>query len=228
VSADVELSGEALVADLERRFVTAADAIPIGDAKYTILRPRNADDLIDEEDFVRDERLPYWADVWPASQVLAARMRSEPGEGRTLLELGCGVGVVAVASTLAGWNVTVTDYYDDAIRFARANVWRHTERDIPGRHVDWRELPADLGVFDRVVASDVLYEKAYAVLVAMAIVRTLARGGVAYVADPGRLAAPGFVERALSLGLSVDDSATYPWANGPVRQTIRLYALRKR
>lgn len=228
MSADVELSGEALVADLERRFVTTGDPVPIGDARYTMLRPRSADDLISEEDFVRDERLPYWADVWPSSLVLAARMRAEPGHGRSLLELGCGVGVVAVASTLAGWDVTVTDYYDDAIRFARANVWRHAERDIPGRHVDWRDLPNDLGVFDRVVASDVLYEPAYADLVARAIARTLARGGVAYVADPGRLAAPGFVERALSLGMDVDDGATYPYVLGPVRQTIRVYVVRKR
>jgi predicted nicotinamide N-methyase len=224
----VELSGDALVADLERRFVTADDTVPIGDERFTILRPRNADDLISEADFVKDDRLPYWADVWPSSLVLAARLRGEPGAGRTLLELGCGVGVVATAATLAGYEATVTDYYEDAIRFARANVWRHTGRDIPGRHVDWRELPRDLGVFDRVVASDVLYERTYADLVARAIVATLARGGVAYVADPGRLAAPAFVEAALSLGLHVDDGATYPYEMGPVKQTIRVYALKKR
>jgi predicted nicotinamide N-methyase len=224
----VELSGDALVADLERRFVTADDTVPIGDERFTILRPRNADDLISEADFVKDDRLPYWADVWPSSLVLAARLRGEPGAGRTLLELGCGVGVVATAATLAGYEATVTDYYEDAIRFARANVWRHTGRDVPGRHVDWRELPRDLGVFDRVVASDVLYERTYADLVARAIVATLARGGVAYVADPGRLAAPAFVEAALSLGLHVDDGATYPYEMGPVKQTIRVYALKKR
>jgi predicted nicotinamide N-methyase len=180
------LRGDALVAALERRFATVREAVPVGDATLDVLRPGAAETLIDEAEFERDERLPYWADVWPSARVLAARLLAEQGAGRTLLELGCGSGVGAVAALRAGFAVTVTDYYDDALLFARANAWRLTGREPDAaRLVDWRAFPDDLGYFDVVAASDVLYERPYAGLVARAYARTLARGGLGLLADPG-------------------------------------------
>jgi predicted nicotinamide N-methyase len=230
---DPEPSGEALVAELERRFVTAVEEVDVDGQSYSILRPRNSDDLISEADFVRDDRLPYWADVWPSSRVLAARMRHaalldgiRPGD--RLLELGCGSGVVAVAATRAGYAVTATDYYEDALRFTRANVWRATGRDCETRLVDWRAMPPDLGRFDLVVASDVLYEPRYAELVAKAIAGTLARGGVAIVADPGRLAAPAFLEEAAELGLDLREPEEHVISANGTTQTIRLHTMRHR
>ena len=38
--------------------------------------PRSAEELINEADFARDERLPYWADVWPSAIAMA---RALPG-----------------------------------------------------------------------------------------------------------------------------------------------------
>jgi predicted nicotinamide N-methyase len=42
-----------------------------GDFRLTIGLPPSAEALIDEEAFAADERLPYWADLWPASMALA-------------------------------------------------------------------------------------------------------------------------------------------------------------
>ena len=228
-----EPTGAALVADLERRFVTDVEAVDVDGEPYSILRPRNSDDLISEADFVADDRLPYWADVWPSSRVLAARLRHatlldgiRPGE--RVLELGCGSGVVAVAAARAGYAVTATDYYEDALRFTRANVWRATGRECDTRLVDWRAMPTDLGRFDLVVASDVLYEPRYASLVARAIVGTLARGGGAIVADPGRLAAPAFLEEVAELGLDVRAPEEHRIDANGTTQTVRLYAMRHR
>src|SRR5215210_7811576 len=88
------LSGRRLVAALEKRFDTVVEDVPVGDRTFSILRPRKSDDLIREEDFVEDERLPYWGDLCPASTILAEQIISRNGEGRRLLELGCGVGLV--------------------------------------------------------------------------------------------------------------------------------------
>ena len=41
------------------------------DGSVSLLHPASAEDLINEQDFERDERLPYWADKWPSSFVLA-------------------------------------------------------------------------------------------------------------------------------------------------------------
>ena len=222
----------ALDAALAARFDTVTEAIRLHDEgvpeTFEILRPRSAEALIDEDAFAEDERLPYWADVWPSARVLAAHLVQEGGRGRRLLELGCGSGLVAAAAARAGFDVTASDYYGEALEFTRANVRRAAGVDCDVRLVDWRALPADLGRFDRVVASDVLYERPYAALVARALAQTLVRGGVAYVTDPGRLAAPDFVEQARALGLDVGEPTTRDVEGYGTRQTIRLYRLRKR
>jgi predicted nicotinamide N-methyase len=194
-----------------------------------LVAPRSAEDLLNEEDFERDERLPYWADLWPSSYALADRVASEDGGagGSTLrlLELGCGLGLVTIAALTAGFDVLATDYYADALMFTRANAWRAVGIDPAVRLVDWRDLPADLGTFDRVVGADVLYEQRYATIVADTIARTLARSGMAIIADPRRTALPEFLRECEARGLAVSSVESWRYAEGEVRQTILVHEL---
>lgn len=219
VSAEID----ALAVQLERRFRTTRTTASIGTRSVEILHPASPDELIDEEDFERDERLPYWADVWPSAIVLARRLVGEVGRGRQLLELGCGAGLVATAASLARFAVTATDYYEDSLLFTRVNVARNSGVDPTTRIVDWRELPADLGQFDLVVASDVLYEHTYGELVAAAIARTLMPRGLAILADPGRIAAGDFIDSARRRGLEVHTADRVRFPHGQATQTIDLY-----
>ncbi|HEX6537182.1 MAG TPA: methyltransferase domain-containing protein [Gemmatimonadaceae bacterium] len=218
-------SGEALERELERRFVTVSARVSVGALGLEILKPRSAEDLISEADFARDERLPYWADVWPSSEVLAARLLEERGAGRRLLELGCGLGIVATAALHAGFDVLATDYYEDALAFTRLNAWRATGREPRVRHVDWRALPGDLGRFEIVVAADVLYERPYARLVAEALHHALAPGGTALIADPGRIAVGEFLGECAALGMDYAGADRRAWVAGEIRQTISLHRL---
>ena len=215
-------------ADLRRRFRVAEVAVPLGDAVVELLRPENSDALIREEDYVRDERLPYWADLWPSSHALARHVATLDGRGRRLLELGCGVGLASVAAARAGFHVTATDYYDDAIAFARVNVARNGSSPPAVRMVDWSKLPPDLPAFDCVIASDVLYEPRYPALVAEVLSRTLAANGEGLIADPGRVAAPAFPVECEARGLSVASCATIPYVEGAIRQTIEILTVRRR
>ena len=191
-----------------------------------LLSPANADDLISEDDYVKDERLPYWADLWPSAQILAREVREMRLAGERVIELGCGLGLVAIAAALAGAQVTATDYYDDAVLFAKLNVAEASGTTIEARMVDWTALPPDLGRFDVVLTSDVLYEPRYAALVAGAITATLRRGGEAIVADPGRIACADFLTECKARGLVVSDATPHAYAEGEIRQTITLYRLR--
>jgi predicted nicotinamide N-methyase len=215
----------ALRRELERRFRTSTRQVQLGGLDVTLLSPANADDLISEDDYVMDERLPYWADLWPSAQVLANEVRTLRLRGQRVLELGCGLGLVAIGATLAGAEVTATDYYEDALLFAQHNVREATGRTIATRMVNWVEMPADLGRFDVVLASDVLYEHRYAPLVANAIASTLVRGGEAIVADPGRIAVEGFLDECRQRGL-VATSDQREWKEGEIRQTVTLWRLR--
>ena len=217
---------EVLRADLERRFRTVTRTVELGGREIGLLSPANADDLISEDDYVKDERLPYWADLWPSAQILAGEVRELRLAGERVLELGCGLGLVAIGAAMAGGKVTATDYYEDAILFAQLNVADASGVVIAARMVDWSAMPADLGRFDVVLTSDVLYEPRYAVLVADAIAATLRRGGEAIVADPGRIACEDFLNECRERGLVVSDSTSHAYAEGKIRQTITLYRLR--
>ncbi len=215
----------ALEASLESRFRTTRTTYPVAGEAIEVLHPANADDLITEDDYVRDERLPYWADIWPSAITLAGHLVKRAGRARRLLELGCGSGLATAAAAMAGFNVTSTDYYEDALLFAEVNAWRNAGAEVHTRMVDWRDFPNDLGTFDLVVASDVLYEKTYAALLSHAFNRTLAPHGIGFVTDPGRIAAPDFVRECADRGLRVEKSARLPFEAGAIKQTIDLYEI---
>ena len=219
------LDGDALVLALTRRFRTSIEDATIDTRSFSILKPANPDDLIREEDFVMDERLPYWADVWPSSIILAEKLLELSGSGRTALELGCGVGLSTLAATSAGFDVLSTDYYEDALDVTRANVFRNLGTLARTRLVDWRHFPEDLGRFDLVFASDVLYEKEYAELLPVLLLRLLGPGGVALIADPGRVAAPVFVEACTIHRLDIRKKETRPFEAGEIKQKIDIYEI---
>jgi predicted nicotinamide N-methyase len=230
VTAELEdLEGAELVEALETRFTTALADVDVGERTFSILRPSNSDDLIREEDFVKDERLPYWADIWPSSTVLAAHMigrRKNAGRrNRRGLELGCGVGLVTMAAMIADYDMLATDYYTDALAFTRANAWRETGNSPDARMIDWRAFPDDVKGFDLVLASDVLYEKEYARLLPGIFKRALAPGGMAIVADPGRIGVPEFIEECADQGLVIRSKVTHPFEVGEIKQKIDLYEI---
>ena len=225
-----ELEGQELVDALEQRFTTSVAQVDAGSRTFSILRPRNSDDLIREEDFVKDERLPYWADIWPASTILAAHLVSladsgRPRTARRGLELGCGVGLVTTAAMIAGYEMLATDYYTDALAFTRANAWRELGKSPETEMIDWRAFPADVVGFDLILASDVLYEKEYALLLPGIFKRALAPGGMVILADPGRIGVPEFMDECRYTGLSIRSKTTIPFAMEEIRQSIDLYEI---
>lgn len=195
------------LAELDRRFDIVEEPVNLPNGPVVLEKPRNPDDLISEADFVRDERLPYWADLWPSAIILASyietRLPVVPADGvaPTAFELGCGLGLVTVAAARAGYRVTATDYYEDALLFAARNTVRATGQMPEVRMVNWRALPPELGRADLVLAADVLYEKEYGPLVAQVIERLLAPSGRALIADQGRLAMGSFLAECGRLGL---------------------------
>ena len=224
--------GAALLEALQARFTTATDTLRIGHglrARDIILtKPANADHLISEADYVMDERLPYWADLWPSARVLADVLAGEPGTGRTLLEMGCGLGLDTMAAMHAGFAVTATDYYDEARHMARYNASVNLGREPATRMVNWRQWPDDLGTFDVVIAADVLYEKEYATLVGQCLARALSPNGEAILADPGRLALPAFREQLPATGLHIASTERIPFEEGPVKQEVQIMRIRWR
>lgn len=145
--------GETLREELERRFRTTVTPVEIAAWKIDLLHPADPEALISEKDFEQDERLPYWADIWPSSIIMSRHVAMLRGAGKSFLELGSGAGLVATVAALAGFAVTASDYYEDSLHFTRANVMHHTGAEPTVHLLDWRALPARLPRYDVVVGS---------------------------------------------------------------------------
>lgn len=213
------------LASLRARFEIIVQEVTVAGRRWQLARPRSADDLIDEEAFQRDGRIPYWADVWVSSRILADEL-AKPRPGRVrVLELGCGVGLPAMVAAGRGHTVVATDYYREALDFVEANARLNDLASLTCELLDWR-APADLGTFDVVAAADVLYERPSVPLVAAMVDRYLSPTGIGYVTDPQRNAASGFVEECKKLGLKVNCFLRTTEENGKPRE-IDLYVLKR-
>ncbi|MGX6448444.1 class I SAM-dependent methyltransferase [Patulibacter sp. S7RM1-6] len=169
------------------------DRLEIAGVALDVLRPRDPEALLDEEAFEHEEYLPYWAELWPSAPVLAARL-AERGDlaGLRILELGCGLALPSLLAAARGADVTATDWAPDALELLRRNAARNAVT-LAIRPLDWfADAPEPDGPWPLVIAADVLYEARNAGPLLRALERTVAPGGEAWVADPGRRPAEGF------------------------------------
>jgi len=208
------------------RFSPVPRMIEICGQPVEIWRPPDMESLIDIGAFEADERIPYWADVWESAIVLAEDLADCDGRGLTLLELGCGLGLPALVAARAGFTVTATDYEEPALEGVRFNAAKLGLSTIATRVLDWRQPPADLGRFDRVIAADVLYEPHHAAALASVIAATLAPRGTARVADPCRLRAAAFPEACRAVGLTVEKTQARRPHGATTGPRIEIYVVR--
>lgn len=175
-----------LESELARRFSLRTHWFAHGDFHAELIAPSAPDDLIDVSEFNLDERLPYWAELWPSARALAAELLDAALPAGRALELGCGIALPSLVLRARGADVVASDYYPEALEFALANAARNQ---IPGPAtllLDWRSPPLGLEPFDLVVAADVLYEKRNAAMLAELLPRVTAPRGRVLIADPGR------------------------------------------
>jgi predicted nicotinamide N-methyase len=162
-----------------------------------VLRPRDSAALLDEEAFEHEEFLPYWAELWPSGVALARAVGGRTLGGRRVLELGCGLGLPSIAAALAGGRVLATDWSADAVSAAAGNAERN-DATIDTLVCSWAD-PAPLaarGPWDLVLAADVLYETRDIEPMLTLLEALLRPGAEAWIADPGRAAAAGFLTAA--------------------------------
>jgi len=173
------------------------ESVPLRDRSLSVLRPRDADELLDEGSFEQEEYLPYWAELWPSGLALARRVSARALRGARTLELGCGLGLPSVAAALAGGRVLATDWSPEALPFVLENA-RRNDAHVDVLRCAW-ERPGPLvarGPFDLVLAADVLYERRNVPLLLEILPHLVAPRGAIWLADPARPPAPAFLAGA--------------------------------
>ena len=173
------------------------EAVGVHGRELRVLRPRDAEALLDEEAFEHEEFLPYWAELWPSALALARAVGARSLGGRRVVELGCGLGLPSIAAALQGATVLATDWSPEAVAVAAENAERNGAR-IDTLVCSWAqpEPIAARGPWDLVLASDVLYEARNGEALLPLLPRLLASRGEIWLADPGRPAAERFLAAA--------------------------------
>ena len=196
---------------------------------FLIDRPAHSDKLLDEpailEANVRDDYMPYWADIWPAARMMAKvilRAKGKPlGEA---LELGCGLGLAGLAALAQGWRVIFSDYDLSALRFAERNARLNGFADFRTLPLDWRFPPDNLRV-PLIIAADLTYEMRNVDPLIGLIKRVLLPDGICLLTDPDRTPAPYLRERLASEGLPYSTEFVRAGEPGGIRIRGTLYRI---
>lgn len=171
---------------------------------------------------------PLFGVVWPAGLALAEEMSRFPIDGKSILELGCGIGLTSLVLARRGANITACDYHPLAAEFLRQNAAMNGLAPIRFFTAPWLGPNPLLGRFDLIIGSDLLYERDHALLLAGFIDHHANTAAEVLLADPGRgyvkpfsalLATQGFVRSGQRMAMA--GSVGMPAARGRLFSFLR-------
>lgn len=195
---------------LQERYEFVSEKIQVEDIELEIYRIKDTDSLLDEliekgeaHEDVQDERIPYWADLWPSAIAMGVFLRkhSHLVEGKKVLEIGCGIALSAMVAKSCGAKVTISDYLPDALELAAYN-WKANFGEVPTcLQLDWRE-PSPEYASEVLLAADVAYEERAFQPLLKAFPILLQKGAHLILSEPGRPIAHAFLTSLEKLGFS--------------------------
>lgn len=135
---------------------------------------------------ISDAQWGLFGQSWPAGQALAQAMHGFQIEGKRILELGCGIGLASLVLQRRGAEVVASDVHPLAEVFLAYNAALNELPCVRYRHLDWDVPLPTLGLFDLIIASDVLYERGQSERLAEVIARHASPVAEVVLTDPGR------------------------------------------
>lgn len=179
------------------KYPTITRTLKIADKVFVIEAIRNLDEAIDilcdsmspdeQKDPFAEDLCPYFGILWAGSIGLAEYLGVHPElvKNKSVLELGCGLGLPSLVATHLGGNVLATDFHPDVEEYFKRNC-RHTSIQCDYQRMNWREEGSHSQKFDVVIGSDVLYESRHPGEVARGLMKFCKPGGTIVLSDPGR------------------------------------------
>ncbi|WP_291323275.1 methyltransferase domain-containing protein [Desulfonatronospira sp.] len=163
-------------------------------AGYRLAVKRHADletlwaGMLDQSCDAEHKGIPYWAEVWPSSVLLAEHLdrHRQLIRGRLCLEVGCGLGATAILAARLGARVVAVDMEPEALGFARQSAIINNVPDVLWVGMDWKHCGLKRHSFEFIWAGDVLYETGFVLPLAKFLRECLAPGGRIWVSDQER------------------------------------------
>lgn len=179
-------------------------------------------------EFGDDERIPYWCELWPASLLLCQWLAENQGQvqGRSCLDVGCGLGLTAIVAAAHGGRVLGLDYEEEALGFARRNATLNGVR-AHFAVMDWRAPAVRPGSMDLLLGGDIVYERRFFEPLRDLFWQALAPGGRAWLAEPKRSVSSDVWPRLAKHGFAVAQLCTREVPVEGYAVTVNLWELRK-
>lgn len=149
---------------------------------------------------------PLFGIIWPSGEILAHLMADFDIRGKRILEVGCGIALSSHVLNERDADITATDYHPEAGKFLQKNSQLNEADDIPFVRTGWADETSDLGLFDLIIGSDLLYEQEHAELLSDFIHRHAKASCEVIVVDPGRHRHARFSKMMVKLGFSHSQS----------------------
>jgi predicted nicotinamide N-methyase len=145
---------------------------------------------------------PIFGVVWPSSRVLAHTISDYNTGSKRILEIGCGMALSSLLLNKQHADITATDYHPETGDFLARNALLNEDSPIAYKQVDWADTEDDLGLFDLIIGSDLLYEEQHIELLANFIESHSNPACEVIIVDPGRGRKNKLSTRMIELGYS--------------------------
>ena len=184
--------------------------VDIAGQTWTLERVADLETLWDAmDDDEGDEHIPYWVELWPASLTLATWIieHKKKLQGKTCLDLGCGMGLTAIIASSIGARVAAIDYEWPALFFAQKNGLINKVTSPLWLQMDWCHHGFKPGIFDVIWGGDILYEQRFFGPISSMFATVLAPGGRILLSTPERSVSRPVWGHFIRLGWKVEQLA---------------------
>jgi predicted nicotinamide N-methyase len=177
--------------------------LKIKDKNIDLIQISNIDEIFDElikkhpeNESAVDDSIPYWTDLWPAALGMSEFILENESlfQQKRVIEIGCGLGLPSIVAANVAKEVTMSDYLNDAIVFAKRNAALNKLNNINFELLDWRSIEVGHQKYDVILASDIAYEKRFFDQLPFALKSMMHYNSMAVLSEPGRAFAKDFVD----------------------------------
>lgn len=184
--------------------------VPLGGHDFKIRALSDIQQFADPHGFaervgISSAQWSLFGQVWPSGRVLAEAMCDFEVAGKRILEIGCGLGLSSLVLQRRQADITASDHHPLARPFLDHNARLNDLPNLAYCDLHWAIPDVELGRFDLMIGSDILYERDHIELLANLLKRHALDCAEIVFTDPGRGNSAPFTRALAEQGYSVTE-----------------------